>query len=163
MTTTTTTEQPGCCMADSAKHSDMCNLKETQTKCDRSSSCHWLFTDNPHDCIIEETTTIEPGCCYGDSEAANGMCSTFDDDEHKCDARGQCVWRAGHDADCTFVPTSTHVEVGCCKGLTRKTNDMCNEKFEREKCEKSGKCEFIETADFHDCEWDTTTSSPWLG
>merc|ERR1711994_122130 len=29
-------------------------------------------------------------------------------------------------------------------------------------CERSGKCEFIVTDDDEECQYDTTTSSPWL-
>jgi len=228
-TTTTTTVAPGCCKADSAKRQDMCDLKDTQSKCDRSSSCTWMIGDDPELCehptteVPEEpgccygnpdiayskrwqetcttfstesectmltnddgearcvfepltegydcsqlwptttTTTTEPGCCYGDSAASNEMCAAFDDDADKCDARGQCVFRSGADADCTFVITSTTEEAGCCKGSTRKNAEMCSERQGREQCERSSKCEFVATADYADCEYDTTTSEPWLG
>merc|ERR1719192_1810718 len=108
------------------------------------------------------TTTVEPGCCYGDTAASNEMCAAFDEDPDKCDSRSQCVFRSGENADCTFTPTTTTEEVGCCKGLTRKSADMCFEKVGREQCERSGKCEFIETNSYEDCEYDTTTSEPWL-
>merc|ERR1712181_116489 len=36
------------------------------------------------------------------------------------------------------------------------------EKEGREMCDRSGKCEFIVTDDAEDCEYDTTTSEPWL-
>merc|ERR1719347_1263510 len=226
-TTTTTTEEPGCCAANNAKHSDMCNMKDTQKKCDRSSSCYWKFTADPSDCVVDETTTfepgccyinpyaayskrwqeacttfsterdcllltdsngqarcafeplgdgydcsqlwpttttttVEPGCCYGDSAASNEMCAAFDEDPDKCDMRSQCVFRSGADADCTFTPTTTTEEVGCCKGVTRKSADMCFEKVGREQCHRSGKFEFIVTDDDEDCKHDTTTSEPWL-
>merc|ERR1719244_2332202 len=57
-TTTTTTAAPGCCKADSPKRQDMCDLKDTQSKCDRSSSCTWLFGDDPSLC--EHPTTEAP-------------------------------------------------------------------------------------------------------
>merc|ERR1719443_2102459 len=41
-TTTTTTEEPGCCKGDSVKSNERCNKMDTESKCDRSSSCHWL-------------------------------------------------------------------------------------------------------------------------
>merc|ERR1719486_959829 len=258
-TTTTTTEEPGCCRgytykaqpkcvgledqiacerkdcqwvltedeADSEKRQDMCDLKDTQSKCDRSSSCTWLIGDDPalcehpqttttapgccygnpdaayskrwmeactsfsdeRDCLLltnddgearcvfEElgdgydcsqlwptttTTTVEPGCCYGDTAASNEMCAAFDDDADKCDARGQCEFRSGEDADCTIVLTTTTEEAGCCFGATPKTNEMCAAKEGRDQCERSGKCEFIVTDDYSDCEYPTTTSEPWL-
>jgi len=216
---------PGCCKADSAKRQDMCDMKDTQSKCDRSSSCTWQFGDdaslcehpqttttepgccygnpdaayskrwmeactsfsNERDCLMLEdsdgkprctfealgdgydcsqlwptttTTTVEPGCCYGDTAASNEMCAAFDEDPDKCAARGQCVFRSGDDADCTFTPTTE--PAGCCKGVTRKSAEMCAEKDGREQCERSGKCEFIETVDPDDCVYDTTTSEPWL-
>merc|ERR1719320_1324241 len=206
----------------------MCDLKDTQSKCDRSSSCTWMIGDDPELCehptteVPEEpgccygnpdiayskrwqetcttfstesectmltnddgearcvfepltegydcsqlwptttTTTTEPGCCYGDSAASNEMCAAFDEDPDKCDMRSQCVFRSGADADCTFTPTTTTEEVGCCKGVTRKSADMCFEKVGREQCHRSGKCEFIVTDDDEDCKYDTTTSEPWL-
>jgi len=226
-TTTTTTEEPGCCKADSAKHQDMCDMKETESKCERSSSCFWVLGDDPELCEHEETTTnepgccygnpdaayskrwmesctafyterdcllltngdgearcawealgdgydcaqlwptttsttTEPGCCYGDTAASNEMCATFDDDADKCDARGQCVFRSGESADCTFVPTTTTEEIGCCAGTTRKNAEMCAEKDGREQCERSGKCSFVVTDDYADCDFPTTTSEPWL-
>merc|ERR1719347_579985 len=226
-TTTTTTVAPGCCKADSAKRQDMCDLKDTQSKCDRSSSCTWLFGDDPslcehpqttttepgccygnpdaayskrwmeactsfsneRDCLMLEdsdgkprctfealgdgydcsqlwptttTTTVEPGCCYGDSAASNEMCAAFDEDPDKCYTRSQCVFRSGDNADCTFTPTTTTEEAGCCKGVTRKSADMCFEKVGREQCERSGKCEFIVTYNNDECVYDTTTSEPWL-
>merc|ERR1711972_448493 len=52
---------------------------------------------------------------------------------------------------------------GCCKGSTRKNAEMCAERQGREQCERSSKCEFVVTDDYSDCEYDTTTSEPWLG
>jgi len=226
-TTTTTTPAPGCCKADSARHQGMCDMKDTESKCDRSSSCHWVVSDDPMACVVLQTTTqepgccygnpdvaysarwmescktfftqrdcemltngdgearcvwealgdgydcaqlwpttttttVEPGCCYGDSAASNAMCAAFDEDPDKCDARGQCVFRAGEDADCEFVPTTTTEEVGCCRALERKNAENCLAKEGRSQCERSGNCEFIETDDDSDCEYDTTTSEPWL-
>merc|ERR1712013_677815 len=108
------------------------------------------------------TTTAEPGCCYGDTAASNEMCATFDDDADKCSARGQCEFRSGEDADCTFTPTTTTEEAGCCRGSSPKNAEMCLEKSGREQCERSGKCEFVVTDDYADCEFTTTTSEPWL-
>merc|ERR1712013_324999 len=226
-TTTTTTEAPGCCKADSAKRQEMCDLKETASKCDRSSSCTWMAGDDPALCEHAQTTTIVPGCCYGnpdaayskrwmescvefdterdcemltngegvarcvwealgegydcsqlwpttttttaelgccygDTAASNEMCATFDDDADKCSARGQCEFRSGEDADCTFTPTTTTEEAGCCRGSSPKNAEMCLEKSGREQCERSGKCEFVVTDDYADCEFTTTTSEPWL-
>merc|ERR1712087_706777 len=107
------------------------------------------------------TTTQMPGCCYGDSEASNAMCAAFDDDADKCDARGQCEFREGEDADCTYTPTATTSEVGCCKGVSRNNADMCAGK-DSNQCGRSNKCEFIVTTDFSECEYPTTTSEPWL-
>jgi len=228
-TTTTTTEAPGCCKADSAKHQGLCDMKQTSSKCGRSSSCHWIESADPTACDIEETTTeipgccygnpdaayskrwmescktfftqrdcqmlengdgvarcvfeelgdgydcaqlwpttsttLEPGCCYGDTASSNAKCAEYDDDADLCDGRSQCVFRAGEDADCKFVPTTTTEEVGCCRGLERKNADMCIEmgiEKGHEMCDRSGKCEFIVTDDESECEWDTTTSEPWL-
>merc|ERR1719230_1338121 len=160
-TTTTTTVAPGCCKADSAKRQDMCDMKDTQSKCDRSSSCTWLFGDDPALCEHPATTTENPGCCYGDTVASNEMCAAFDEDPDKCDTRSQCVFRSGKDADCTLVFTTTTEEPGCCYGDTPKTNEMCGAKVGRDQCERSGKCEF-RAGENADCELPTTTEEPWL-
>merc|ERR1711971_603585 len=55
-----------------------------------------------------------------------------------------------------------HHRAGCCRGIERKNTQMCIEKDGREMCDRSGKCEFIVTDDAEDCEYDTTTSEPWL-
>merc|ERR1719361_1325530 len=68
--TSTTSSPPGCCKADSARHQGLCAMKLTSSKCDRSSSCHWLESEDPSACDFEETTTLTPGCCYGYPDAA---------------------------------------------------------------------------------------------
>merc|ERR1711997_1003504 len=46
-------------------------------------------------------------------------------------------------------------------GLERKNAQMCID-LGIEMCDRSNKCEFIETDDAEDCEYETTTSEPWL-
>ena len=57
-----------------------------------------------------------------DTAASNELCAAFDENPAKCDARGQCVFHSGEDADCTTVSTTTYEEPGCCYGDTAKTN-----------------------------------------
>merc|ERR1712013_770833 len=110
-TTTTTTVAPGCCKADNAKHQDMCDMKETESKCERSSSCFWVLGDDSSLCEHDETTTIIPGCCYGNPDAAYSKrwvesCTAFYT-ERDCllltndDGDFRCAWEAlGDGYDC---------------------------------------------------------------
>merc|ERR1719411_2597537 len=115
-----TTSAPGCCYnPDSYKGNDRCLAASDKQRCE-DMGCTFLETDDPTDCDITTTTstststtesTVEPGCCYGDTAASNEMCAAFDEDPDKCDARGQCEFKSGEDADCTFTPTTTTKEV----------------------------------------------------
>jgi len=142
---------------------------EMLTNGDGVARCVFEELGDGYDCAqlwpTTTSTTTEPGCCYGDTASSNTKCAAFDDDAAMCDGRSQCVFRAGEDADCTFTPTTTTSEVGCCRGIERKNAQMCIDMgIEKgsEMCERSGKCEFIVTDDAEDCEYDTTTSEPWL-
>merc|ERR1719334_2490238 len=42
--------EAGCCAGASERASTRCNKKDTQTACDRLSSCHWIVTDDAADC-----------------------------------------------------------------------------------------------------------------
>merc|ERR1712087_204528 len=164
-TTTTTTEEVGCCYADSYKANDKCGRATDRARCE-DMGCSFLVTDDPKDCEMTTTatptTTEEPGCCYnGDSAKENEMCGNKVGRD-QCERSGKCEFRSGEDAICDYYSTTTTMEVGCCYGDTAKTNEMCAEKIGREQCERSGKCEFRSGEDA-DCELPTTTSEPWLG
>merc|ERR1712121_466005 len=78
----TTTQEPGCCKADSPKREDMCLARDTREKCERSASCVEWISGPEADCSIEETTTEEPGCCYINPDQAyskkyQDTCITF--------------------------------------------------------------------------------------
>jgi len=171
-TTTTTTEAPGCCMADSAKRQDMCDKKESKSKCDRSSSCHWIETDDPEDCMVEETTTSEPGCCYGNPEAAYSKrwmesCTAFYT-ERDClmltdsDGAYRCHWEElGEGYDCSQLwptTTTTTVAAGCCKGSSYKAQDKCMRLEDQVGCERK-QCEWVVTDDPNDCVITTTSTT----
>merc|ERR1719361_2331868 len=83
------------------------------------------------------------------------MCATKDGRD-QCERSGKCEFRLGKDADCTYTPTTTTQEIGCCYGDTESSNAMCAEKEGREQCERSAKCEFRAGEDA-DCELPTTT------
>jgi len=164
-TTTTTTEEIGCCYSgDSYKANDKCGKATDRARCE-DMGCSFLVTDDPKDCEMTTTstptTTEELGCCYGEGVKENEMCGNKVGRD-QCERSGKCEFREGADADCEFVPTTTTEEVGCCYGDTAKTNAMCAEKVGRDQCERSGKCEFRE-GEYADCELPTTTSEPWLG
>merc|ERR1712129_475775 len=159
----TTTVLPGCCYGNpdaaySKRWMESCKEFYTQRDCemltnsDGVARCVFEELGDGYDCAqlwpTTTSTTTEPGCCYGDSASSNTKCAAFDDD-----------------ADCTFTPTTPTSEVGCCRGLERKNAQMCIDMVVekgREMCDRSGKCEFIVTDDAEDCEYETTTSEPWL-
>jgi len=163
-TTTTTTEEVGCCYSgDSYKANDKCSRATDRARCE-DMGCSFMVTDDPDDCIMTTTstpsTTSEVGCCYGEGVKENEMCGNKMSSD-LCERNDKCEWREGPDADCEFVPTTTTVEPGCCYGDTAKTNEMCGDLEGRDQCERSGKCEFRAGEDA-DCDLPTTTSSEWL-
>merc|ERR1719361_151189 len=212
--TSTTSEEEGCCKGEDFKSNQMCNQRMDRRTCERSSSCTFIVDGTiDKECKVEEEK--EPGCCYGDTPKTNEMCAEKEDRE-MCERSGKCEFRSGEDADCslptttsppgccrgssykaqpkceglsdqmgcermscewvhtddprdcvlTTTSTSTTTETpGCCKGLERKNAQMCIDlgiAKGREMCDRSNKCEFIETNDAEDCEYETTTSEPWL-
>merc|ERR1719204_1517425 len=164
-TTTTTTEEIGCCYSgDSYKANDKCGKATDRARCE-DMGCEFLVTYDPKDCEMTTTstptTTVEAGCCYGEGVKENEMCSNKVGRD-QCERSGKCEFRSGADAVCDPVFTTTTMEPGCCYGDTAKTNEMCAEKVGREQCERSGKCEF-KSGEYADCELPTTTSEPWLG
>merc|ERR1719232_2330843 len=164
-TTESPTSPPGCCYnPDSYKGNDRCSGATDQDRCE-DMGCTFLVTDDPEDCkfttteSVSSTYTTEIGCCYGDSERENAMCLAKGTTQEACErGGGNCVFREGADADCTFVPTTTTEEVGCCYGL----ESMCGDRLDSKSCARRP----------DDCEWrvgeiapctivkDTTTAEP---
>merc|ERR1719208_368236 len=111
-TTTTTTEEIGCCYADSYKANDKCGRATDRARCE-SMGCSFLVTDDPDDCLMtttsSPTTTEELGCCYGEGVKENEMCGNKVGRD-QCERSGKCEFREGADADCEFVPTTTTSE-----------------------------------------------------
>jgi len=159
------TDEPGCCYnPDSYKGNDRCSQATDRERCE-DMGCSFLVTDDPEDCVftttesVETTSTTEVGCCYGDSERENAMCRNKGTTQEACErGGGNCEFREGEDADCTFVPTTTTEEVGCCYGL----ESICGDRLDSKSCARRPE----------DCEWrvgevgpctivkDTTTAEP---
>merc|ERR1719204_1744282 len=169
--TPTTTEEAGCCKADAPKRQDMCDLKETRKKCDRSSSCHWLSGED-QTCEWEETTTVTPGCCFLNPEVPynrryHGACISFFA-EREClmltddDGDVMCAWEDlvdGYDCSQLWPSTTTTTDApGCCMGDSYKSNGKCAKATSQDKCEDKG-CNWLETDDPEDCVI-TTTETP---
>merc|ERR1719347_2285207 len=177
MTTTstpTTTEEPGCCKADSKKREDMCLARDTREKCEKSASCVEWISGKDADCSFEATTTEEPGCCYINPDQAyskkyQDTCITFGT-EREClkltDSNGKprCVFEPMNEyGDCSMLwPTTTSSPTepaGCCYGDSYKQNDKCAKmNHDRARCKKQG-CSFLVTDDPEDCIL-TTTETP---
>merc|ERR1719249_133312 len=67
-TTTTTTEEPGCCRDRGADaRNGMCSERQGREECERSSKCEFVATDDYSDC---DTTTSEPWLEAKDEEYA---------------------------------------------------------------------------------------------
>merc|ERR1719471_1010831 len=112
-TTTTTTEEVGCCYSgDSYKANDKCSRATDRDRCE-SMGCDFLLTEDPSDCEMTTTetptTTEEAGCCYGEGVKENEMCGNKVGRD-QCERSGKCEFREGADADCEFVPTTTTSE-----------------------------------------------------
>merc|ERR1719384_1714062 len=79
-TTTTTTEEVGCCYSgDSYKANDKCSRATNRDRCE-DMGCEFLVTEDPSDCEMTTaetpTTTEEAGCCYGEGVKENEMTTT---------------------------------------------------------------------------------------
>merc|ERR1711972_170551 len=108
-TTTTTTEEIGCCYSgDSYKANDKCGKATDRARCE-DMGCEFLVTDDPKDCEMTTTstptTTMEPGCCYGEGVKENEMCGDKVGRD-QCERSGKCEFRSGEYADCE-LPTTT--------------------------------------------------------
>merc|ERR1719295_2270469 len=75
-TTTTTTEEPGCCKGSSYKNQAKCLGFDNRDDCERRG-CAFVSGGEPDDCVITTTstttTTEEPGCRKGDNAKSNPM------------------------------------------------------------------------------------------
>ena len=93
-----------------------------------------------------ETPTEAAGCCYDESYKQNDHCAAATD-RTRCEDMGCSFLETEDPDDClmttTETPTTT-AEVGCCKGDSAKTNDMCNSRLTRSQCDRSSSCTFIE-------------------
>merc|ERR1712087_754705 len=112
-TTTTTTEEIGCCYSgDSYKANDKCSRATDRARCE-DMGCEFLVTDDPDDCEMTTTstptTTEEVGCCYGEGVKENEMCGNKVGRD-QCERSGKCEFREGEDADCEYVQTTTTSE-----------------------------------------------------
>merc|ERR1719208_622092 len=95
-TTTTTTEEIGCCYSgDSYKANDKCSRATDRARCE-DMGCSFMVTDDPDDCIMTTTstpsTTSEVGCCYGEGVKENEMCGNKMSSD-LCERNDKCEWR----------------------------------------------------------------------
>merc|ERR1712087_1026895 len=138
-TTTTTTEEIGCCYSgDSYKANGKCARATSRSKCE-DMGCEFLVTDDPSDCEMTTTdtptTTQTPGCCKGTSGASNENCNAIDDME-RCNRRTTCEFIAFGilDIDCVMPFTEPPAEPGCCYG----NPDIAYSKRWMEQCKTFG-------------------------
>merc|ERR1719361_2389401 len=100
--TSTTSEEEGCCKGEDTKSNQMCNKRMDRRTCERSSSCTFIV-DGTIDKERKVEEEKEPGCCYGDTPKTNEMCAEKEDRE-MCERSTKCEFRPGDDADCS-LPT----------------------------------------------------------
>jgi len=173
-TTTTTTEEVGCCYsADSYKANGKCARATDRARCE-DMGCDFLVTDDPNDCIVTTTetptTTQEPGCCAGDSAKSNEKCNTRTE-KNLCLRSGNCEWRSGAEADCSWEETTT-AEPGCCLGnpnaaYSKRWMTACAGFFSERDCELLSdsdgepRCVWEPLQGAYDCSqlWPTTTTT----
>jgi len=159
-TTTAVIIPPGCCRGSTYKAQSKCIGVSEQSKCDRSTQCEWILTEDPNDCVITTATpTEESGCCAGETATKAKMCEAKESRD-KCERGKGCLWKEGEDADCSFTPTEP--APGCCAGTSALANDKCSQKTTQESCDRMSKCMWEEGEDA-DCSWPTTTEQPWFG
>merc|ERR1719365_106600 len=175
-TTTTTTEEVGCCYADSYKANDKCGRATDRARCE-DMGCSFLVTDDPSDCEMTTTstptTTVTPGCCKGTSRTSNEACNAIED-PGQCDRRSSCTFIAFGvlEEDCVFPPTEPPSEPGCCYGnpdiaYSKRWMDQCKKFGTEEDClmledgDGNKRCTFEPLGEYEDCEtvWPTTTTT----
>jgi len=165
-------EGPGCCMGDNAYSHDRCAMSGAKDHCNRISSCWWLSTTDPADCVWESTSTTPPppGCCY--LHASQNPMSGWHDrcvDFHKesdctgpSDMYGQsrCEWAVAPDGyDCeNFWPTTTEA-TGCCKSDSEQAYERCIGSSSKWECNAMSSCHWIQ-GDEADCTWVPPTEPP---
>merc|ERR1719148_145927 len=165
-TTSTPTEEAGCCYGDSYKANDKCVKAMEASKC-VNNGCSWRITEDPTDCELttESPTpkpTTAPGCCMGDSYKANGKCALAME-AGKCAEKG-CSWIVTDEpSDCELTTTSsltTTGEAGCCKGESVPSNVKCNALSASggDKCDARSSCHWIKDGVLADgdCDFGTT-------
>merc|ERR1719244_1393947 len=116
--------EPGCCygnpdIAYSKRWMESCKTFATEQEClmltndDGEPRCYFEPLGEYEDCETvwptTTTTTEEIGCCYG-ARVKEYLTCLNRIDRTSCDRSTKCEWRAGEDADCTFVPTTTTSE-----------------------------------------------------
>merc|ERR1712141_145966 len=143
-------EGPGCCMGDNAYSHDRCAMSGAKDHCNRISSCWWLSTTDPADCVWESTSTTPPppGCCYLHA-SQNPM--------------SRCHWIQGDEADCTWVPpTEPPPGPGCCticasQDVNGPWLETCTNYWNEEDCltpvdgDGVKRCSWTPTAEDVDC------------
>merc|ERR1712087_323828 len=182
-TTTTTTEEVGCCYnGDSYKANEKCARATDRARCE-DMGCEFLVTDDPSDCEVTTTetptTTQTPGCCKGTSRTSNDACNAIED-AGQCDRRSSCTFIEYGilEEDCQFPVTAPPSEPGCCYGnpdiaYSKRWMESCKTFATEEEClmlkndHGEPRCTFEPLGEYEDCEtvWPTTTttSEPWLG
>jgi len=171
--TVTTETAVGCCKGDSAKFNLVCNARDSQQTCDRSSSCHWIADgDVDVDCAVD-STTISAGCCFGNPNAAYSKrwmdsCTGYFT-EREClmltsdEGDNRCAWEdlsEGYDCAQLWPTTTTTTAVpGCCRGMSAKTQAKCVGQSDMESCKRKD-CEWLHTHNDEDCLVESTTTAP---
>merc|ERR1719230_792075 len=176
-TTTTTTEEVGCCYSgDSYKANSKRARATSRDKCE-DMGCEFLVTDDPSDCEMTTTetptTTVMPGCCAGTSMASAEKCNAITEQD-KCNNRAACsfIEFGVLEEDCTFEPTQPPEDPGCCYGnpdaaYSKRWMESCKTFATEAEClmlendDGEKRCTFEPLGEYEDCEtvWPTTTTT----
>merc|ERR1712061_689229 len=165
-------EGPGCCMGDSAYSHDRCAMSGAKDHCNRISSCHWLSTNDPADCVWESTSTTPPppGCCYlhASQNPMSGWHDRCVDFYKEKDCTGptdmygspRCTWSDAPDGyDCENFWPSTTEQTGCCKSDSEMAYERCVGSASKWECNAMSSCHWIQ-GDDADCTWVPPTDPP---
>ena len=171
---TTSTASPGCCAGDSASNTVNCNGKLSETECGRTSSCHWIVTEDVDDCAWRTTEEVlHPGCCMiagDDPDFSNRWI-------YKCIALWsereclmpideydgyRCQWVETPDEfDCSNLWPTEPPPPGCCASYSAQAYDRCIVSEEKGVCDRMSDCHWIQTEDYSQCDRpETTTDEP---
>merc|ERR1719203_2682697 len=170
---TTAEPTPGCCTGNSEAATLRCQPEDTEVRCDRRASCHWIETDDPTVCDwnVETPPPYGSGCCVvpDGADVTDGLTTRCNTQftERQCllqldvDGEYECEWTDTSDEfDCETLWPTPPPDTGCCMGETEYSHDRCAMSGERDRCNRISGCHWLSTDDPADCIFVPPTTTP---